>query len=74
MEPTITPSEAGTDINCAELCKDGCIKGDDCPNLEFKAQAAQFIESTSLDRMIEIAAEAARKKMMAPPEWVFPEE
>ncbi len=70
METTINSAE----FNCAELCKDGCIKADDCPNLEFKAQAAKFIETTSLDQMIEMAAAAARKKMSAPPQWVFPEE
>jgi hypothetical protein len=63
-----------TTINCAELCQNGCIKGDECPNLEFKAQAAKFIETTSLDQMIEMAAEAARKKMLAPPQWVYPED
>ncbi len=59
---------------CAELCQNGCIKGDDCPNLEFKAQATRFIKATPLDQMIAMAEEAARKKRSAPPQWVFPED
>jgi len=66
------------EVNCAEACVNGCILGDECPNLEYKAQAAQFIENTSLDKMLEMAEEAVRKKMLErasqPPQWVLPEE
>lgn len=62
-----------TEINCAEACVNGCVLGDQCPNLEYKAQASQFIEETSLDDMLAIAEEAVRKKMMQAPQWVFPE-
>lgn len=62
------------EINCAEACKDGCILGDQCPNLEYKAQAAKFIEETSLNKMLEIADQALRKKMTAPPQWILPDE
>ncbi|NER79755.1 MAG: hypothetical protein F6K42_09260 [Leptolyngbya sp. SIO1D8] len=65
-------------INCAEACKDGCILGDKCPNLEYTQQASKFIEDTSLDKMLEIAEEAVRKKIMErasqPPKWVLPED
>ncbi|MEM7770095.1 MAG: hypothetical protein AAGA75_12215 [Cyanobacteria bacterium P01_E01_bin.6] len=61
-------------INCAEACVNGCVLGEKCPNLEYKDQAATFIESTSLDDMLAIAEEAARKKMTAPTQWVFPED
>jgi hypothetical protein len=66
------------EINCAEKCQNGCVLGDDCPNREYTEQASKFISDTSLDKMLEMAEEAVRKKqlerMMAPTEWFFPEE
>ncbi|MBF2087899.1 MAG: hypothetical protein EA367_11105 [Leptolyngbya sp. DLM2.Bin15] len=66
------------DINCAEACVNGCVLGDQCPNLEYRAQASQFIASTSLDDMLAIAEEAVRKKTLErvseAPQWVFPED
>jgi len=61
-------------IDCATACINGCVLGDQCPNLEYKEQASNFIENTSLDDMLSMAEEAARKKMMEPPKWVFPED
>jgi hypothetical protein len=61
-------------INCAEACVNGCVLGDQCPNLEYKEQASKFISETSLDDMLAIAQEAVMKKMMEPPKWVFPED
>jgi hypothetical protein len=61
-------------INCAEACVNGCVLGDKCPNLEARAAASKFIEETSLDKMLEMAEERLRKKMMEPPKWVFPED
>ncbi|MEB3355461.1 MAG: hypothetical protein VKK04_01850 [Synechococcales bacterium] len=61
-------------VNCAVECVNGCILGDRCPNLQYREQASQFIQETSLDDMLAIADEAVRKKMMAPPKWVYPED
>ncbi|HIK57385.1 MAG TPA: hypothetical protein IGS37_19750 [Synechococcales cyanobacterium M55_K2018_004] len=61
-------------VNCKVDCVNGCILGDRCPNLEYKAQAAQFIAKTSLDDMLAIAEEALRKKMTQPTQWVFPDD
>lgn len=61
-------------INCAEACVNGCVLGDKCPNIEFREAAAQFIEDTSLDKMLEIAEERMRRRIMEPPKWVFPED
>lgn len=65
-------------INCAEACVNGCVLGDKCPHLKYKEQASEFIQNTSLDKMLEMADEAVRRKMMErasePPKWVFPEE
>ncbi len=62
------------EINCAEACKNGCVLGDKCPNLEYKDQTSKFIQETSLDQMIAMAEAAARKKMTAPPQWILPED
>ncbi|MFB8790430.1 MAG: hypothetical protein U7123_16650 [Potamolinea sp.] len=60
-------------VNCAEACVNGCILGDKCPNKEFAAEASNFIKETSLDKMLEIAEEARRKKLLQPPKWVIPD-
>lgn len=66
------------DINCAVDCKNGCVLGDQCPHKESQQQASEFIESTSLDDMLEMAAEAVRRKQQERasegPKWVFPED
>jgi hypothetical protein len=66
------------DINCAVDCQDGCVLGDKCPHKESQQQASEFIESTSLDDMLEMAAEAVRRKQQERasegPKWVFPED
>ena len=61
-------------INCAEVCINGCILGDKCPNIEFKEATSKFINETSLDQMLEIAAERLRKKMSEPPKWILPDD
>jgi len=65
-------------VNCAVDCKDGCVLGEDCPNLKYTEEATKFISDTSLDDMLAMADEAVRRKMMErasqPPKWVLPEE
>lgn len=65
-------------INCAVDCKDGCVLGNDCPNLKYTAEASKFISDTPLDKMLEMADEAVRRRMMErasrPPKWVLPED
>lgn len=61
-------------VNCAEACINGCVLGDQCPNLEHKAKATKFINETSLDQMLEMAENAIRKKRTEPPQWILPEE
>ncbi len=63
-----------TTINCAEACINGCVLGDKCPNLEYKAKAVSFVNETSLDQLLEIAESARMKKMTEPPKWILPEE
>ena len=44
-----------TEINCAEACINGCVLGDDCPHLEERQKASNFIQETSLDAMLQMA-------------------
>jgi hypothetical protein len=66
------------DVNCAVDCANGCILGENCPNKEYSQQAASFIENTSLDKILEMADEAVRRKMIEraaqPRKWIIPEE
>ncbi len=66
------------DINCAVDCIDGCILGDQCPHKDTQQETSQFIANTSLDDMLEMAAEAVRRKQAKRasegPKWVFPED
>ena len=61
-------------VNCAVDCVNGCVLNDKCPNKEHATEASKFINETSLDKMLEIAQEALRKKLSQPPKWVFPDE
>ncbi|MGF1591178.1 MAG: hypothetical protein ACFCU7_18405 [Pleurocapsa sp.] len=61
-------------VNCAVDCANGCVLGDRCPNKEYQNQAANFIKDTSLDKMLEMAEIARRKKISEPPKWIIPDE
>ncbi len=65
-------------VNCAVDCVNGCVLGDQCPNLEHVEAVSKFISDTSLDKMLAIAEEAIRKKALArmsdPPQWVLPDQ
>ena len=65
-------------VNCSIDCVNGCVLGDRCPNQEYQAEASKFIQETSLDKMLEMAEEAVRKKIMQrasePPKWVLPDD
>jgi hypothetical protein len=54
------------------------VLGDECPNLEFKAQASKFIEETSLDKILEMAEAAVQRRRFErasePPKWVIPDD
>jgi hypothetical protein len=64
-------------INCAVDCANGCILGEKCPHREHLAATAQFLQETSMDRILAIAEERGRKKftemqdvtLPEPPQW-----
>lgn len=70
---TISESTVEVNVNCAQDCINGCLLGDKCPNQQYLAQASQFINDTSLDKMLELAEEARLKKLSQPPKWVIPD-
>ncbi len=71
----------GQPIDCATACINGCVLGEECPNQVEQEKAASFIENTSLDKMLEMAAiavekrnaERAEKAKTEGPKWVIPE-
>ena len=60
-------------IDCNEVCTNGCIQPESCQNQAQVESTSKFISETSLDRMLEMAEEARRKKISAPPQWVIPD-
>jgi hypothetical protein len=62
------------EVNCKVECVKGCILGDECPHKEYAKKTSNFIENTSLDKMLEIAEIAKRKKLTEPPKWIIPED
>jgi hypothetical protein len=60
-------------VDCAVACVNGCVLGDKCPKREYAAATSSFIENTSLDKMLEMAEEAVKKKRMEPPKWIIPD-
>ncbi|PZV17037.1 MAG: hypothetical protein DCF20_07795 [Pseudanabaena sp.] len=42
-------------VNCQEECINGCVLGDQCPNLEYLAKARKLLAETSIDKLIEIS-------------------
>lgn len=63
-----------TDIDCSVDCVNGCRLGEDCPNKEYQQEASEFINETSLDKMLEIAEIARKKKLTEPPKWIIPDD
>jgi hypothetical protein len=62
------------EVNCKVECVNGCILGDDCPNKKYAQETKNFINNTSLDKMLEMAETARLKKLSEPPKWVIPDE
>ncbi|NEQ99539.1 MAG: hypothetical protein F6K30_23015 [Cyanothece sp. SIO2G6] len=60
-------------IDCKTTCVSGCVLDEKCPHRQYGATASAFMQKTSLEDMHEIAEIARRKKLEAPPKWVFPE-
>lgn len=60
-------------VDCVVACVNGCVLGDKCPKREYAVATSSFIENTSLEKMLEMAEEAVKKKRMEPPKWVIPD-
>jgi hypothetical protein len=79
-----TGTVQNTAVDCAVACINGCVLGEDCPNKAEQAKAAQFIQDTPLDKLLEMAAIATERKRQEresqassggreAPKWVIPE-
>ena len=53
---------------------DGSNLEENSPNKEYQQKASEFIKETSLDKMLEIAEIARRKKLTEPPKWIIPDD
>jgi hypothetical protein len=73
METTSAETNNSPGIDCSTSCISGCVRPDNCPGQQHVIAAASFIDNISIDKMHEIAEEARRKKLSAPPQWVIPE-
>ena len=66
-----------TDTNNTETFEQDNAPSENASDKEAQAQASEFIANTSLEDMIAIADEAARRKReeraAEGPKWVFPE-
>ena len=58
------------------MAQDNNIKSEkeQSPDQEYVQETSKFINETSLDKMLEIAEIARRKKLTEPPKWVIPED
>lgn len=61
-------------VNCPVECVNGCILGEECLHREFAQETSEFIEQTSLDKILEIAEAARLKKLTEPPKWIIPDD
>lgn len=73
METTSIELNNSPEIDCATACTNGCLRPSNCPGQQHVSAAASFIDNMSIDKMHEIAEEARRKKLSAPPQWIIPE-
>ena len=50
------------------------VSNNESPEKEYVEEASKFINETSLDKMLEIAEIARRKKLTEPPKWIIPDD
>ncbi len=68
--PTTTAAAAASvpvknGLNCAIDCKDTCQQPDHCLRVEAQARVQQFLSSTSLDAMINLAGDSLEERTMS---------
>lgn len=60
-------------IDCAVRCVNGCVLGDECPHQDYKNATSKFIEKTSIEDILKIAADSLEKRLTRSPEFVLPD-
>ena len=58
----------------SEANSDSYASKEESSEQEYVQEASKFINETSLDKMLEIAEIARRKKLTEPPKWVIPDD
>ena len=59
------PVGAAPEIDCATVCSNGCIRPEACPSAEARARVAALLNSTSLDALVNIAANSLESRTRA---------
>jgi diaminopimelate epimerase len=63
-----TPSSApvaAPEIDCATVCTNGCIRPDNCPSAEARARVAALLSGSSLDDLVNLAANTLESRTRA---------
>ncbi|MEB3173049.1 MAG: diaminopimelate epimerase [Cyanobacteriota bacterium] len=58
-------ADAAAAVDCATVCVNGCIRPEACPSAEVRARAMALLETTSLDDLVNLAAESLESRTRA---------
>ena len=64
-DASMPSTQAENSLDCANDCKDNCNQPDDCLRDEAQAQVQEFLSSTSLDAMINLAGDSLEKRTLS---------
>ncbi|MFZ9229459.1 MAG: diaminopimelate epimerase [Prochlorococcaceae cyanobacterium] len=59
------PDSAQGSVDCATACVNGCVRPDDCPSAEARARAMALLERSSLDDLVNLAADSLESRTRA---------
>jgi diaminopimelate epimerase len=63
--PTAETEPGKNSLNCANDCQDSCQQPDHCLRDEAQARVQQFLSSTSLDTMINLAGDSLEERIQS---------
>ena len=52
-------------VDCATVCVQGCIRPDDCPSADARARVEALLSSSSLDELVNLAANSLEDRLRA---------
>ena len=59
------PAFSEDTLDCATACVNGCVRPDDCPSAEARARAMALLERSSLDDLVNLAADSLESRTRA---------